>query len=332
MSVTSGFYNSLNGDRKYNAEQMSSLFEGIIRDGIFEHVGNAFDIKAVSGNQITVDTGRAWFDKIWINNDALLPINMPDAEVLLPRWDAVVIEVNKSEQVRAADIKVLTGVAATNAKYPALTKNDFCTQYALAYINRPAGSTQITQSNILINISNDSTPYITGPLEVVSMERHVAQWGAQFKEWMDENNIEYEDWYTGKQTSFDEWFESLQTTLEGNVATQLASQILALESDIADLESDIAAMRSSIVNATLSAAYWTGTEAPFTYTLSLAGVTDTSVQELLLRTDATAEVVEVAQAANIQDGGQSTNTVIYKAWGDKPEIDIPVRIIKRGDL
>ena len=325
MSVTSGFFNSLNGDRKYNAEQMSSLFNGIIRDGIFEHVGNAFDVKAVSGNQITVDTGRAWFDGIWINNDALLPIEMPAAEVLLPRWDAVVIEINKTESVRAGDIKVLTGTAATDAKHPKLTNNDFITQYVLAYIKRPAGSSEITQANISCIIGSGSTPYITGPLEIVSMDKHVAQWEAQFKAWMEENNVEYEDWYTGKQTSFDEWFTSLQNTLEGDVATQLASQILALESDIA-------AMKSTVVNATLSANSWVGTEAPFTYTLTLAGVTDTSAQELLLRTDATAEQVEVAQAANILDGGQSANTVIYKAWGDKPEIDIPVRIIKRGDL
>ena len=41
MSLTSGFYNSLDGDRTYNAEQMSELFDGIINDGILnlsEHV------------------------------------------------------------------------------------------------------------------------------------------------------------------------------------------------------------------------------------------------------------------------------------------------------
>lgn len=314
MSVTSGFFNSLNGDRKYNAEQMSSLFNGIIRDGIFEHVGNAFDVKAVSGNQITVDTGRAWFDGIWINNDALLPIEMPAAEVLLPRWDAVVIEINKTESVRAGDIKVLTGTAATDAKHPKLTKNDFITQYVLAYIKRPAGSSEITQANISCIIGSGSTPYITGPLQVVSMDKHVAQWEAEFDEWMAANGVKMDD----HEAAFVEWFNSLKNMLDGDVATQLAAEILALH--------------STVVNATLSAGSWTGTAAPFTYTLTLAGVTDTSAQELLLRTDATAEVVEAAQAANIQDGGQSANTVIYKAWGDKPEIDIPVRIIKRGDL
>ena len=44
MSVTSGFFNSLNGDRRYNAEQMSSIFDGIINDGIFANIGTAFGV------------------------------------------------------------------------------------------------------------------------------------------------------------------------------------------------------------------------------------------------------------------------------------------------
>ena len=55
MSVTYGFYNSLNGDRKYNAEQVSSLFDGLIIDGVFASVGMAFAVKATTG--ITVNVG-----------------------------------------------------------------------------------------------------------------------------------------------------------------------------------------------------------------------------------------------------------------------------------
>lgn len=48
MSVTYGFYNSLNGDRKYNAEQVSSLFDGLIIDGVFASIGTAFAVKATT--------------------------------------------------------------------------------------------------------------------------------------------------------------------------------------------------------------------------------------------------------------------------------------------
>ena len=45
MSVTFGFYNSKEGDRRYDAIQMSSIFDGIIQDGILQHVGTAMVVK-----------------------------------------------------------------------------------------------------------------------------------------------------------------------------------------------------------------------------------------------------------------------------------------------
>ena len=59
MSVTCGFFNSSNGDRKYNADQMSSYFEGLVSDGVYENVGDALIVKAGDGMQVIVGEGRA---------------------------------------------------------------------------------------------------------------------------------------------------------------------------------------------------------------------------------------------------------------------------------
>ena len=40
MALTYGFYNSLNGDRKYNAMDISRLFDGLIKDGVFMSIGS----------------------------------------------------------------------------------------------------------------------------------------------------------------------------------------------------------------------------------------------------------------------------------------------------
>lgn len=40
MAVTYGFFNSVNGDRKYNADQMSSYFDGLVTDGVYEKIGD----------------------------------------------------------------------------------------------------------------------------------------------------------------------------------------------------------------------------------------------------------------------------------------------------
>lgn len=85
------------------------------------------------------------------------------------------------------------------------------------------------------------------------------------------------------------------------------------------------------VTATLLASGWTGSEAPFVYTLAIAGVTATSYQELLPAVNITAEQLKALQAANITDGGQAAGTMTLKAYGKVPTVDIPIRVIKEGE-
>ena len=85
------------------------------------------------------------------------------------------------------------------------------------------------------------------------------------------------------------------------------------------------------VTATLLASGWTGSEAPFVYTLAIAGVTATSYQELLPAVNITAEQLKALQAANITDAGQAAGTMTLKAYGKKPAVDIPIRVIKEGE-
>lgn len=85
------------------------------------------------------------------------------------------------------------------------------------------------------------------------------------------------------------------------------------------------------VTATLLASGWTGSEAPFVYTLAIAGVTATSYQELLPAVNIAAEQLKALQAANITDAGQAAGTMTLKAYGKKPAVDIPIRVIKEGE-
>lgn len=89
--------------------------------------------------------------------------------------------------------------------------------------------------------------------------------------------------------------------------------------------------KSTIVDVTLLAANWAGTEAPYTYTAAVAGVTTTSTQDWANSTSITEEQLTAWQAANIVDGGQGVGSVTFKAFGAKPTVDIPLRCILRRD-
>lgn len=76
---------------------------------------------------------------------------------------------------------------------------------------------------------------------------------------------------------------------------------------------------------------WTGESSPFLYQLSVSGVTTNSNQEILPTTDITKEQLEALKSADIQDGGQGAGYIVLKAFGEKPTINLPIRIILRGD-
>lgn len=233
MSVTSGFFNSLNGDRRYNAEQMSSIFDGIINDGIFANIGTAFGVRADVGNAITVGIGRAWFNSTWILNDAVLPITADASEVLLDRYDAVVIEIDHSDSVRAGSIKIIKGTPSSSPQRPTMVSTMDVHQYPLAYIYRKAGASGIVQADITSMIGTGSCPYITGILQVLGIDNIVAQWQDQWAQWFasqtQEGNNQMTQWMGDKQLEFNTWFGNLQTILDGDTASNLAQQILELQ-------------------------------------------------------------------------------------------------------
>ena len=67
------------------------------------------------------------------------------------------------------------------------------------------------------------------------------------------------------------------------------------------------------------------------YRVVQSGVTIASNQEVIPGAPVTAEQLAALQAANIQDGGQEEGAFTLVAYGDIPKIDLPIRIILRGD-
>lgn len=213
MSVTYGFYNSLNGDRKYNAEQISSIFDGLIVDGVFASIGTAFAVKAAGGLTVNVGIGRAWFNHTWTLNDSILPLTAPESEVLLDRIDAVVLEVNGMESVRENSIKIITGTPSSAPVRPTLENEGNVHQYPLAYIYRKFGSTVITQADITNMVGTDSTPFVTGIIQTISLDELLGQWQDQLDQFVDARSQEVDNWIANEENDFTAWFEQMKADL-----------------------------------------------------------------------------------------------------------------------
>lgn len=213
MAITYGFYNSLNGDRKYNAFQMSSIFDGVIRDGVFQSIGGYLATKPGEGMQVIVAPGKAWFDHTWTVNDADLPLEIAQSDLTLSRYDAVVLETDATKSVRENSIKVLKGAPASDPQKPTLINKGDVHQHPLAYILVPGGASSIQVQNIDIVVGKTECPFVTSILESVSIEALLAKWEGEFRVWFDE----------------------LQNQMAGDVATNLQNQITRNAPSVGDI-------------------------------------------------------------------------------------------------
>ena len=104
------------------------------------------------------------------------------------------------------------------------------------------------------------------------------------------------------------------------------------QSDITNLTTDLAgkAEASSVVTATLAAASWVGSAAPYTQTVTVSGMTATKNGLIGLSPTATATEREAARNAILSITAQGTDTITITADGTKPTVDVPVAITLLG--
>ena len=184
MAWTSGFFNSVNGDRLYNADQMSRIFEGLITDGVYASVGNKLAVQPNSGMIIQIATGRGWFGRHWVNNDSEYTLTVAESDVILNRYVAVCIKVDDTDAVRNAVPYLKYGEFASKPAKPTMIRTELVKEYCLAYIYIKAGATAITAADIEDTRANESLcGWVTGLIEQLSTATLFTQFTAIFNDW-----------------------------------------------------------------------------------------------------------------------------------------------------
>lgn len=219
MSFASGFFNSVDHDRLYDATDISRLFDGLIRDGIFASIGDCMVVKQSNQMNVTVGTGRAWFNHTWSYNDALYPVTIPPSEILMDRIDAVVLEINSVEAVRANSIKLIKGTPSSTPTKPALTNTKEVHQYPLAYVTVGKEVTSIRQADIENCVGTSACPFVTGILEVISIEQLIPQWKDILNRFVEENTANFNTWMNGEKQNYQAWLTAAKKEITDWQAT-----------------------------------------------------------------------------------------------------------------
>ena len=203
MAITSGFFNSVNGDRLYNAEEISHYFDGLISDGVFQNIGSKLAVTQNGGMSVKVGTGRAFVKSHWLKNDEPYVLSINTADTQLNRIDRVVIRLDLTESQRTVTFAVKTGAVAYSPVAPALTRTNTVYELCLAQIYVYANTTTIKQSNIVDYRPNSTMcGWVTGIIKQVDTADLFLQWQSA-----------YEDYYSQMTTAFNTWFSDLTQQL-----------------------------------------------------------------------------------------------------------------------
>ncbi|MCS5499797.1 hypothetical protein NY607_01600 [Lysinibacillus sp. A4] len=250
MTIYSGIFNSVNGDRKYNAWWFAKYFATFIGNGVFPNPSTNLQVVSNENMKVVVKPGSGWIDGYFIFSDGDHVLSLDIADGVLKRIDRVVMRLNHF--ARKIEIVVKKGTFASSPVAPVLQRDGNAYELVLADVFVANGATQITQANITDTRLNNSLCGIvhgtvnqvdtttlfnqyqswieqqkaiyTQELELWTADQRLSfeQWMAvqhyDFANWRQLEEQEFADWMLAQQASFNNWMQKEQTDFQAWVS------------------------------------------------------------------------------------------------------------------
>lgn len=177
IRIRSLFFNSINGDRRYRAEDFASYFAKILTNGVFPNPSSNLQVLEKEGMKITVKAGGC-------NINGYFGINYTDevltcgvANPMAQRTDIVVARWSLTNREITLAIKSNT---------TALTRTTDTYEICLAEITIPAGAASITQANIKDTRQDASKCGLINSLMQADTTTLFNQFSSQFNNWFND--------------------------------------------------------------------------------------------------------------------------------------------------
>ena len=158
MSTSYGFFDAVNLDRVYTAENFTEYLSSMICDGIQDTVGECFAVTYQEHTGFSVGTGKAWLGGHYFMNHSSYYLNLKAYQnSAMDRYVTIAIRCDLTE--RKCDIAMIPGTPADVPEPEFPENSDTQTFLTLATVLLPAGS-EADQSCITDYRSDPSCMYI----------------------------------------------------------------------------------------------------------------------------------------------------------------------------
>lgn len=175
--IRSGFFNSVGGDRLYDATRFAEYFASFIGNGVFNEPSTNLQVQVDSGMNVKIKAGKAWINGYILVSDSDYSEAIP-AEAILNRIDRIVVRLHFAN--REMSIVRKQGTAASTPTAPVVTRDANMFELSLATINVSVGSSAITPAMIIdtradievcgfVSSTITTLPYLT-PFRIIASD------------------------------------------------------------------------------------------------------------------------------------------------------------------
>ncbi|MBX8942502.1 hypothetical protein [Lysinibacillus sp. K60] len=253
-----GMFNSINGDRRYKAEDFAQYFATFIGNGIFVKPSDCLQIFANGDSMnVTIRPGKAWVNGYYLINDDNYTLPLSAGDTTLNRIDRIVIRLDFVQRKMSVEVK--KGTLSASPVAPALKRDADAYELALADVYIAKGALTINQAAITdTRLNNNLCGLMHGvvnQVDTTTIFNQYQQWfndysvtkAAEFLAWQTdvttalENWIDaqeqgfeawrqaeeqlYYTWLNGKKNDFDTWFATIKDKLSEDAAGNLFNLI-----------------------------------------------------------------------------------------------------------
>lgn len=300
-------------DRAEEASFFAKYFNQFISNGVFPNPSTNMQVLADTGMQIKVSIGTCFINGYmgWVENAEIKTIEESDTQA---RIDRVVARLDFDE--RKIDWYIKKGTASGNPVAPELQRDYDIYEIGLADIRVNANIIEIKQENITdLRLNSELCGIVAVPLQHVDTTTLFNQYQDWLANATEEGLEELQTNLTQFEMEFNEWFQTVQDTLGENVAGHLLNLI------------NTKADKKKTYNVTIDT-NWTGTEAPYTKTITVQGIASTDIANIypIWSSDLETRTQEKEEYNKISMITSNNNSVQLTCDEDKPNISLNVRV------
>lgn len=174
-----GFFSSMNGDRKYSAEDFCGYFKDIFTDGILGGSAANLRVSSAGGMAVSVSAGTAYIQGHFYRPDTAERLTVSSADISYGRKDRVVIRLDREQ--RMIYPALIAGVPAAAPSAPDIVRDGSYYDIGIAVIDVAANAAVISAADITdTRFDNAVCGVVTGAIDTIDTAELFRQYEARW--------------------------------------------------------------------------------------------------------------------------------------------------------